>query len=42
MILVKIKSPNRLSHKKYRVPSISAHNFLTRVQADWSPIFLSF
>ena len=30
------------SRKKYRVPSISAHHFLTWVQTDWSSIFLSF
>ena len=29
MIPMKTKSPNHPSHKKYRVPSISAHNFLT-------------
>ena len=29
MIPVKIKSPNHPSHKKYRVPSMSAHHFLT-------------
>ena len=42
MIPMKIKSPNHPSRKKYRAPSISAHCFLTWVQADWSPIFLSF
>ena len=42
MIPVEIKSLNHPSHKKYRVPSISAHHFPTWVQADWSSIFLSF
>ena len=42
MIPMKIKSPNHPSRKKYRAPSISAHRFLTWVQADWSSIFLSF
>ena len=42
MIPMKIKSPNHPSHKKYMAPSISAHNFLTWVWADWSLISLTF